>query len=164
MNAITIRVMAIDPGPAESAFVIWDGSQILDKGIVTNHDLVASLTRADKGFSCVPDVCIIEQIKSYGMTVSDSIFDTVYWSGRMAQAWISAKDSFFDRMPRMAVKMHICHDSRARDSNIRQALIDRFGGRDKAIGKKNNPGIFYQVRKDEWSALALGVTWIDQEA
>jgi hypothetical protein len=34
-------------------------------------------------------------------------------------------------------KMNICHSMRAKDSNIRQALIDRFG----VVGTKKNPRV-----------------------
>ena len=47
---------------------------------------------------------------------------------------------------------------RAKDSNIRQALIDRFG----VVGTKKNPGWFYGVSKDVWAAIAVGVTYHDK--
>ena len=47
---------------------------------------------------------------------------------------------------------------KAKDSNIRQALIDRFG----PVGTKKNPGWFYGVSKDVWAAIAVGgVTFHD---
>jgi len=50
------------------------------------------------------------------------------------------------------------------DSTIRQAMLDRYGpGREKAIGKKKSPGPLYGIRKDEWQALALAVTFFDCE-
>ena len=105
-----------------------------------------------------PNWLIIEQIKSYGMTVSDSIFDTVFWSGRFYQEWVRKLGKAGSRMPRMTVKMHICHNSRAKDSNIRQALIDRFG----KPGTKKEPGLTYGLKADMWAAFALAVTWWDQ--
>ena len=91
------------------------------------------------------------------MSVSDSIFDTVYWTGRFREAW--GDKGFFDRIPRMTVKMHLCHNSRAKDSNIRQALIDRFG----APGTKKEQGLTYGLKADMWQAFALAVYFYDME-
>ena len=150
------RVLAIDPGPKRSAWIVWDGTRIFHAEIDLNENLLFLLDNKH----CQADYMVIEQIKSYGMTVSDSIFDTVFWSGRFCQAW--NKWGPWERIPRMTVKMHLCHNSRAKDSNIRTALIDRFGGKEKAIGKKVNPGICYGIKADMWSSLALGITWLDK--
>jgi hypothetical protein len=56
------------------------------------------------------------------------------------------------------------HDSRAKDGNIGQALVDRFGGKAAAIGKKAAPGPLYTVSGDPCAVLALAVTWFDQNA
>ena len=148
------NTLAIDPGPVESAYVIWDGQQIINMDILDNHHLIGAL-RGD--FCGDPEVCIIEQIKSYGMAVSDSVFDTVYWSGRFCEAW--GQRGFFDRIPRMAVKMHICHDSRAGDPNIRRALIDRF---EPGLKPRQRPKSTLKGLKDDlWAAFALAVYWHD---
>ena len=153
-----MRLMGIDPGPTKSAYVIWDGQRILAKSIDENNLLLHCLLNPAVYWDAAtwPDALVIEQIKSYGMTVSDSIFETVYWSGRFCQAW--GDRGFFDRYPRMTIKMHLCHNSRAKDANIRQALIDRLG----EPGKKKSPGITYGVHADEWQALALAVTAWDE--
>ena len=147
-----MRVVAIDPGPELSAWVLWDAKNIVNKHISNNQELINNPYLWDQK-TCGADVLVIEKIMSYGMTVSASIFDTVFWTGRFCQAW----GGDFERVPRMDVKMHLCHNSRARDSNIRQALIDRFG----PPGTKRIPGLTYGLRKDLWQAFALAVTWID---
>ena len=143
-------VLALDPGPVSSALLLWDGEKIRWMDIVNNEEFILSF-RAN--FSKKASAFVIEQVCSYGMAVGASVFETVFWSGRFAQAW--PMEAY--RMPRMDVKMHLCHNSRAKDTNIRQALIDRLG----ECGTKKNPGPLYGVKKDLWAALALAVTWAD---
>ena len=51
------------------------------------------------------------------------------------------------------IKVHLCESARAKDGNVRQALIDRIG----AQGTKKKPGPTYGVSKDVWAALAVAV-------
>jgi hypothetical protein len=100
----------------------------------------------------------IEMIASYGMPVGAEVFDTCVWIGRFTQAWPAATVPIF----RKDVKMHLCGQTKAKDKNVRQALIDRFGpGKDKAIGKKAKPGPLYGYSGDLWAALAVAVTYYD---
>jgi len=144
-------VLAIDPGPERSAIVEWDGKTILHFRIAPNDTLLCEdFPMSHAG------IMVIEQIKSYGMAVSDSIFNTVFWTGRFCQAWKGP----WSRVPRREVKLHLCGSMRAKDSNIRQALIDRFG----APGTKKAPGLTYGISKDLWQAFALAVYWTDTTA
>ena len=55
--------------------------------------------------------------------------------------------------------MHLCGSAKAKDSNIRQAIIDRYGGDPKrCIGTKKAPGPLYGISADQWAALALALT------
>ena len=48
---------------------------------------------------------------------------------------------------------------RAKDSNIRQAVMDMYGSsKEVAIGNKKKPGPLYGVVKDIWSSLAIAIT------
>ena len=144
-------VLAIDPGPEESAFVAWDGKELRAFAKVKNGELLSQIPG-----SC--DRCVIEKVASFGMPVGAEVFETVYWSGVFAHAFGLAR---VDRITRNEIKNHLCHSSRAKDGNIRQALIDRFGG-PAAIGKKASPGPLYGLAGDTWSALAVAVTWWDK--
>ena len=144
---IVDSVFAIDPGTTRSAWVLLGRGAPVEHGIVDNEDLLDILVEGPGG--CV----VIEKVESFGMAVGAEVFETVFWAGRFAQA----SPSPFDRIGRKAVKAHLCGSTRAKDANIRQALIDRFGGPDSI--RKGGP--LYGVKADIWAALAVAVTWRD---
>jgi hypothetical protein len=143
-------ILAIDPGSEQSAWITYNAATagIRSFGTQPNEALLDWL----RTLSPDVDVVVIEQIRSYGMSVGAEIFDTVHWAGRFTEA---AHPTLVHQLPRLAVKQAICHDSRAKDANIRQALIDRFGGT-AAIRKG---GVLYGISKDVWSALGIAVTY-----
>ena len=67
-------------------------------------------------------------------------------------------------MPRMEVKKHLCHNHQAKDSNVIQALVDRFayGEPNRGKGTRKAPGFFYGFKADVWQSFALAVTYFDQ--
>ena len=154
-----MRIVAIDPGSTQSALVMWDGKDILARYIRENRDIE---------YLCAHQMhcqLVIEQVECYGMPVGVSIFETVYWTGRFCCAFDTANSPklIAQRMPRKDVKMHLCNSMRAKDSNITQALVDRFTPLEKNKGKgtKKNPGFFYGFKEDIWQAMALAVTYLD---
>lgn len=145
-----MKVLGIDPGPENSALVVFDGERVSECWYTENEVLLSELKRA----ACVFPLAI-EKIASFGMPVGAEVFETVYWSGRFAQAY---GVEHVERITRIDVKMHLCHNTRAKDGNIRQALIDRFG----KCGTKKKPGPLYGISGDLWSALAVAVTQHDR--
>lgn len=149
-------ILAIDPGPTHSAWLELVGGTPGDFSIDSNGEIVAMLT-----YGAQYDALAIEMVESFGMPVGRSVFETVFWTGRFWQAYFGRGDAH--RIYRKAVKLHLCGSARAKDPNVRQALIDRFGGtREQAIGRKAHPGPLYGISKDVWSALAVAVTYYDQ--
>lgn len=146
-----MRILAIDPGPAKSAWLVWDGA-VVSKGHEDNDTVLRMC-----GGGASLDHMAIEMVQSFGMAVGAEVFETVYWIGRFCQAWAPRP---FARVFRKDVKMHLCHSMRAKDPNIRQALIDRLG----PPGTKKNPGATYGVSGDMWSALAVAVTFAETKA
>ncbi len=140
-------LLAIDPGPVESAWVLLRGSTLVEFAKEPNGVLLLRLMSEE----LTAEVTVIEKIASYGMAVGEEVFETVFWSGRFAQAI----GGDVERLTRLKVKQQLCRDSRAKDGNIRQALIDRYGG--PASIKKGGP--LYKVSGDVWAALAVGVAW-----
>ena len=139
MKARTI--LAIDPGTAQSAYVLWDShdKQIIEKGIVPNDDVLRKIG------TLIYDAIAIEMIASYGMSVGKEVFQTCVWIGRFIQRAAPIRT---DLIYRREVKMFLCGSMRAKDSNIRQALIDM-------LGKDTTKG----VSKDVWAALGVAVTY-----
>lgn len=140
-------ILALDPGPTQTGWVIFGAGKVHDSGVSDNHDV---LRWVQAGQDC--DVLAIEMIAGMGMTVGQTTFETVRWIGRFQQAW--ADPDAVKLIYRRDVKMHVCGDSRAKDSNIRQALIDAFG----EPGTKKSPGPTHGVKSHAWSALAVAVT------
>lgn len=155
-----MRILAIDPGPEESGVVMYNpllvGSPIAWAKSELNVILVGEIADEPTWGNLV---LAIEQVTCYGMPVGAEVFETVWWTGRFCQV-----AQHYVRVPRLDVKMHLCHNSRAKDPNIRQALIDRFGGKAKAIGKKATPGPLYGIKSHLWAALAVAVYAADKEA
>lgn len=145
----SVKVLAIDPGPEQSAYVLWDGEKLLDRNICPNETLVWSLLPEDD------EVTAIEMVACYGMAVGKEVFETCLWIGRMVQK-LEGKPRLIYRRD---VKLHHCGNARAKDANIRQALIDKYG----APGTKANPGKLYGIKSHLWSALAIA-TMITEQA
>jgi len=59
------------------------------------------------------------------------------------------------------VKNELAGTARAKDGQIRNVLIDRWGGKDVAIGNKKQPGPLFGVTADCWQVLAIAVTFSD---
>ena len=150
-------VLGLDPGPEESALVQWDGSQVLSAYFQPNDfvlDRLKDFRYCAEKVPVMARLLVIEKIASFGMPVGAEVFETVYWSGRFAEAYGVER---VHRITRIEVKSHICHSARAKDGNIRAALIDRLG----KVGTKKTPGPLYGISGDLWSALAVAITFLD---
>lgn len=141
-------IVAIDPGNEYSAYCVIDPETYkpIRFAKLKNHDLKQALWKTDT---------VIEIVESYGMPVGVEVFQTCVWIGRFIE--VIGEENVWT-IGRKEIKLHICGTVRAKDSNIRQALMERFGDK----GTKNNPGWFYGFKEDVWSAYAIGVTYIDK--
>lgn len=148
-------IHAIDPGPTESALVALSGRTVFHTMLAQNEDVLQWLRTEAREPYAAEQTLVIEQVASFGMPVGAEVFETVYWSGRFAEAWLAGRSERLVRLPRLRVKQALCHDSRAKDSNIRQAIIDLYGG--PHTTKKGGP--LAAIRKDLWAALAVGLAY-----
>lgn len=150
-------IFAIDPGDVESGFAIirMPDFVLCEFGKIKNEELLEMVENYSHANAV--DVFAFEMIASYGMPVGKSVFETCVWIGRFIQVINHKKHTFVYRKEE---KLCLCGSLKAKDSNIRQALIDRYAKHDFKTGKgvKKNPDTFYGVSKDAWQAIAVGVT------
>lgn len=151
-----MRVFAIDPGNEQSAWVLYDSARPIAFGKHGNDEALYLAKVYRTGGTHLA----IEMIASYGMPVGREVFETCVWIGRFVQAW----DAPHALVYRRDVKLHLCGSSRAKDGNVRTALLDRYGGKAAALGTKAAPGPLRGVSSDVWSALAVAVTFSDLRA
>lgn len=156
-----MKILAIDPGTTESGWFVLDDDKPVDFGISSNEDMRQAAWA--NGDGC--DVLAVEMVRTYGMAVGEETFRTVWWCGRFVEAWHFGNAGYPTRpvteIFRSDVKSFLCHSGKATDANIRQAIIDLYGGeggKDKAIGRKAAPGPLYGVSGHAWAALAMALT------
>lgn len=138
-------ILAIDPGTLQSGFVRFDGRRVHESGVISNQAMLARIEAS------TDDLLAIEKIEAMGMAVGGEVFETVHWSGIFFHAWPGS--AAVRRITRRQVKLGLCGSMRAKDPNIRQALIDMLG----EPGTKKAPGATYGVTSHAWSALAVAV-------
>lgn len=153
-----MKILAIDPGNVQSGYAVIEmpNFKLLDFGKIENEQLLANIEEWFAVDSTI-DAIALEMVASYGMPVGKDVFETCVWIGRIVQA-LQGNDITY--IYRKDEKMTLCGSMKAKDSNIRQALIDRYAKHDFKNGKgvKKNPDTFYGVSKDAWQAIAVGVT------
>lgn len=135
-------IVGIDPGPVDQSCVLFDSveKRVVSVGTFKADDLPDALFKHHVA---------IEWIESYGMAVGQEVFRTVFQIGRMQQQLGPVR-----LIPRRDVKLTLCGSARAKDTNIRQALIDAIG----VVGTKKNPGPLYGVAGHYWAALGVAYT------
>lgn len=148
-----MKILAIDAGNTYSGVAIVELPEFrlvwFDK--LPNEEIYDSI----KNYKI--DEVALEMVACYGMPVGRDVFETCVWIGRFIEQLKDKKISFVYRKDE---KMCLCGSLKAKDSNIRQALINRYAKHDFKTGKgtKKNPDVFYGVANDVWQAIAVAVT------
>lgn len=148
-----IRVLAIDVGTTETGacLIEYPSYRPVDFGKLDNEELMNIVGNGNY------DILVYEEFQCYGMPIGQSTIKSITWNGRYIQKALDLGKTV-DFVYRKDEKINLCKTMKAKDSNIRQALIDRFG----EVGTKTSPGFFYGFKKDIWSAYAVGVTYLDK--
>lgn len=153
-----MRILALDPGTTQTAWVLWDTcGDLVEFGIHGNEDMRETVRVMIEDFA--PDQLAVEMIASYGMPVGAEVFQTCVWIGRFVQLWVTSTGNPWQFVYRRDVKLELCNSAKAKDGNVRQALLDRVGPQ----GTKKAPGPTYGVSKDVWSALGVAITAAKQQ-
>lgn len=171
-------VIAVDPGSEQSGLVVWDGECILSKGIASNLQVVAYIANLGKwSVQCNADaVLVIEYTKPYALRgqkspqepngrpyVPEQLYDTAFFAGQIAREWEAQTCLEAIRLNRSDVIKHFAVASRGatstKDSQILNKLTKRFGPK----GTKAAPGVTYGLSSHMWQALAVAVTYLDQQ-
>ena len=178
-----IHILAIEPGTTKSGWCYMVDGEPLDHGWFDNKKIYTQI----KSLACP---VVIEDVSHMGMPVGRDVFKTVRWSGRFDYLAKEVMQQPVTYISRPDVKLSLCGSPRANDSTIRQALIDRFGGDEVAIGGKKckgkckckgwfgrdhatcpdcggtgkitPSGMLYDISGHVWSALAVCLTCYDK--
>lgn len=141
-----MNIIAIDPGTTHSA-AVWMHGRIIHQSNYIPNQHVLPLLGIDHA------EVVIEMVASYGMPVGKETFETVLWIGRFVQKQCHNRTGSVRLVYRKDIKMHLCQSMRAKDANIRQALIDKLG----PVGTKKNPGPLHGISSHLWAALAVAI-------
>jgi len=165
-----MRILAIDPGTEQSGWCEYDTDShaVVSSGIELNSVLADHMDTA----GLLIDRLAVEMVACYGMPVGRETFETCVWIGEFKRAWSVAIEKPVDlsdvAVYRREVKMYLCNSMRAKDKNVRQAILDRFeptgGGKTPQIGTKTQPGPLYGVSGHVWSALGVALTFAARTA
>ena len=171
MGTVTEPVMAIDPGPTRSAFVLWNGEGIIRAGIEPNNDVRVWRLPFD-------GLLLIEWVSHRGWKAEHAeVYDMVRWIGRFQETQLAARQrGGCELVPRHEIKRWHCAGKAPKDSDVRAALIDKYGppfytqivtptgkkGQPLKARAKRFPGVTGPLSADMWQAFALATYWTER--
>jgi hypothetical protein len=140
-----VRILAIDPGPFDSGYVIWDGQAVLEKGYLANAVLLQRLS--GNGY----DHMAIERVRGYAKQAGNDLTETSEWVGRFDGRHGARL------IPQALIRGHICGTAAATCAAVKNAIKDRFP--ELASKKAENP--MRGANEHVWDALAVAVMGYD---
>jgi hypothetical protein len=150
MNNPLPTIMAIDPGTLHSAWIKFVRGNIASYGFDENWTVKAKVASYDG------EMILCEDIEPRsGILLGDSTIQTIRWTGRFEEA--ARHGAPFEYLKTSHVREEITGKRSAKDPVVRHALLELYGGKVAAIGKKAAPGPLYGISGHVWSALAVAV-------
>jgi len=174
-------IFGIDPGPVESAYLVFEDINFEDSKFdfekrtfqsflkerlenskinlfeyakIENEALLIQIQKIIDYYFDEDIIFAIEGIVNYGMPVGNNTIRTITYYGRLYQFLLArgVKKEDIYIVSRQEVKKHHCGGATvAKDGNIRQALIDKYG----EPGTQKNVGFTYGIVNDMWSAFGI---------
>lgn len=152
------KILAIDPGPQDSAGVIWDTEKeiIVEKWHQLNVKILPGLMSFKIGDQGV-EIIAIEDPQAQRRPASNDFINTVQWSARFYQALYQnlygEKYDALQLIPYSAISSHFCGIANAKEKFVKEELLKRYGPQ----GSKSKQGKLYGISGHCWSALAVSV-------
>lgn len=150
------QVIAVDPGPNISGWCCYSANDII-AGVDENAVVLALIQ------STGSSALVLERVQNYGRILGKSTFDTIYWTGRFAQAGYD-RGHTVQRMYFADVREHFCgRRSKVKERDVWLTIVERYGGHATAVGTRKAPGSIGHVKGHARSAFALALTWWDRK-
>lgn len=160
------RWLCIDPGTTKTGWVIFD--PLAEKPVEAGWEDNATVLWRIENMN-FHDRVIMETFAAQGMPLGDSSLQTVRWEGRFVERALMSRGIEVDHITRRAIKIAICGSSRAKDSNIRAAMVDMYAfawsNIGNGLGVKDNPSPLACLRSGKgatahtFAALAVAAAW-----
>ena len=162
-------VISIDPGSENSAILTYDlmTHSVTPIGILPNMEVLDQIRFLRETRIGAEDVLVVEDTKAYtlprksgaGRFFPEQVRVATFWAGRFVECWCGP----YVLMDRRQVKRILTGQTTVGDPEVWDALLDRFGGsRERAVGRKKEPGPLYGVTADLRAALAVAVAYVDE--
>lgn len=156
-----LKILSIDPGPVNSGFAVFLDGSLQQAGKASNVDL-RSLIRC---LATEPSrmVVVIEGMRN--PHADEQTFKTCYEIGRFVEKAETIGVSTV-LVYRHEIKKHWLGTVKGGDKEIREALVEHYGGWVQVPTKTKNarnpfrnepPAALKDVKADAWSALAIGL-------
>lgn len=150
-------VIAIDPGLESSGWVSILGAGKITSEIVENAKLLDTVRSTDPNTVTF----VIERMNFMAKHAGNSVHEPNVWAGRFMEAF-EGRGGSVHRIFRRTVATHIAGQVAEGNATIRAAIIDRYGGKDKAIGGvrcKTCKGKGWTGRDHDYCQSCFGRGW-----
>lgn len=155
-----MRIFGVDPGPKSSGWCYLNIEDNYITEIEFGHNLnrIMLTKQVELGDSDVSEMVIgYEWVKNYGRVVGEDVLRTAYTCGR-----VRANGQTYGRFyepTRPTIIKHFTGRSNLPKSQVRKALLDRFG--DDRV--KSKGGILHGITNHAWDALAVCMYLCEEE-